>query len=370
MARTTYYDESMRLQKQALWVMALLFACLALNAVALAQEGNSQTSEVMAKVQGTTITREDVEEAAAQELEQLESEALQFAVNQERQKHDILEKQLKTLLADKLFALESAQRGISPEELLEKEVETKVEAPAEEEVELFYAENAQRLQGSKTQLGPLIRQFLSEQKREESQQRFVDQLREKYAVVYHFPPLRLDVTWQGHPSTGAVDAPVTIVEFSDFECPYCLGLFGTLKTLKQDYGEKVRLVFRQFPLNRIHPHAQKAAEASLCAADQGKFWEMHDLMFEDQSSLKVADLEAKAKSLGVDSDVFENCLSSGKYAERVRQDVAEGTAVGVTGTPAMFINGRPLVGNVRYAQITKLVDEELKLLEVSASEER
>ena len=121
-------------------------------------------------------------------------------------------------------------------------------------------------------------------------------------------------------------------------------------------------MYRQFPLNSIHPNAQKAAEASLCANDQGKFWEMHDLMFEDQRGLSVEALTKKAESLELDGSTFETCLTSNKYAEQVKQDVMDGTVVGVTGTPAVFVNGRPLVGNVPYGELAEIIDDELKVL--------
>ena len=155
---------------------------------------------------------------------------------------------------------------------------------------------------------------------------------------------------------------MTIVEFSDFECPYCQAMLGTIRNIQEAYGEKVRLVYRQFPLTSIHPNAQKAAEASLCANDQGRFWEMHDLMFEDQSGLSVEALTKKAESLELDDATFEKCLTSNQYTEQVRQDVMAGTVVGVTGTPAVFINGRPLVGNVPYDQLVEIIDDELKAL--------
>ncbi len=119
------------------------------------------------------------------------------------------------------------------------------------------------------------------------------------------------------------------------------------------------MVFRQFPLRNIHPEAQKAAEASLCAEDQGKFWEMHDLMFEEQSKLGVADLKDKAQRLGLDTGEFEQCLDSGKYQEQVQEDVMAGVQAGVTGTPAVFINGRFLNGAQPYEALAEIIDEEL-----------
>ena len=127
----------------------------------------------------------------------------------------------------------------------------------------------------------------------------------------------------------------------------------------KNYGDRVRVVFRQFPLNSIHPMAQKAAEAALCANDQSKFWEMHDAMFADQSGLGVDALKSKAQALGLDGPKFAECLDSGRKAAEVSADLAAGSAVGVTGTPALFVNGRALSGAQPYEAIAKVIDQEL-----------
>ena len=141
------------------------------------------------------------------------------------------------------------------------------------------------------------------------------------------------------------------MEFADFECPYCVRIVSSLKRLEETYGDNVRLVFRQFPLSSIHRHAQKAAEASLCADEQGKFWEMHDVMFEEQGTLGLTDLKEKAARLGLDSERFDACLDSSKYAARVAADFDAARRLGLTGTPAMFINGRFLSGAQPYELI-------------------
>lgn len=133
----------------------------------------------------------------------------------------------------------------------------------------------------------------------------------------------------------------------------------TLKRLQEDYAEKVRLVYRHYPLRRIHPNAQKAAEASLCAGDQGEFWKMHDLLFGDQAGLKVEAIKAKAGHLRLDLEGFEECLDSGRHADAVEEDLLAGSRAGVSGTPTLFINGRRLSGAVSYEKIVEVVVEEL-----------
>ena len=157
-----------------------------------------------------------------------------------------------------------------------------------------------------------------------------------------------------------MDAPITLVEFSDFQCPYCARLAPVVKRIAGEYPGQVRLVFRQFPLRSIHAHAQKAAEASLCAFDQGRFWEMHDALFAEIKKLEPEDLTARAKKLNLDLEAFNQCLHSGKYAAAVQQDLEDGMAAGVSGTPAVYINGRVLKGSKPYDGIKKVIEEELQ----------
>ena len=152
---------------------------------------------------------------------------------------------------------------------------------------------------------------------------------------------------------------MTIVEFSDFQCPFCKQVVPTLAQITQKYGDQVRLVFRQFPLSSIHPFAEKAAEAALCANEQGKFWEMHDAMFGDQSKLEVSALKVTAGNLGVDKAKFDECLDSGRFAQRIKDDETAGSLVGVSGTPAIFINGRSFSGAQPYDALASAIDEEI-----------
>ncbi len=142
------------------------------------------------------------------------------------------------------------------------------------------------------------------------------------------------------PALGSADAPITIVEFSDYQCPFCKRHFAnTLSALQAGYIDtgKVRYVFRDFPLDSIHPYARKAAEAARCAGDQGKFWDMHDMMFANQGALMQDNLKRFARDMKLEGDAFDACLDGGKYAKTVEADVAAGSAAGVTGTPKFFI---------------------------------
>ena len=163
------------------------------------------------------------------------------------------------------------------------------------------------------------------------------------------------------PARGPTDAAVTIVEFSDFQCPFCKRYVDeTLPLVQATYGDKVRYVFRDFPIKQLHPQAIQAAQAAECAADQGKFWEYHDLLFQYQGALDVASLKGYAKTLGLNQASFDQCVDSEKHAEEVQGDFDDGISNTVTGTPTFFINGRKVVGAQSFADLEKIIQEELK----------
>ncbi len=170
-----------------------------------------------------------------------------------------------------------------------------------------------------------------------------------------------DSSWSIHPA-GAAGASgngtVTMTEYSDFQCPFCGQAYPTVKQLQQMYGNKLVLVYKQFPLP-FHPYAEKAAEASLCAQDQGKFWQMYDQMFTHQDALTVDDLKADAVQLGMDATTFNTCLDSGSKVAAIQADIAEGQKLGVSGTPTFFINGQSIVGAQPLATFTAAINAAL-----------
>jgi protein-disulfide isomerase len=168
-------------------------------------------------------------------------------------------------------------------------------------------------------------------------------------------PTVATVRLAGNPMLGKPDAPLTLIEFSDYQCPFCRRYFQTtLPALKTEYIDtgKVRYVFRDFPLDRIHPQARKAAEAAHCAGDQGKYWEMHDLLFQDQQALDLDQLKKYARDLQLDPTAFDTCLEQGKYTAEVQQDYDEGVAAGVRGTPGFFLGKTGADDTIRGTLIT------------------
>jgi protein-disulfide isomerase len=313
----------------------------------------------VAVVNGETITEEQLQKAAAPDLDRLEQKRKQFMVTLDRDKSKAVSEALDEIVNEKLLEAEAKKRGISIDELVRTEVEKKVPVPSDDAVRKFYEDNKAVIKGSFVETALEIRNYLVKTGQDQAFAALLTRLRRDYGFRSMLEPDRAKVTTQGHPSKGPADAPITIVEFSDFECPYCLGLLPTLRRIEQNYKDKIRIVYRQFPLNNIHPHAQKAAEASLCAEEQDKFWVLHDAMFADQKKLTVDDLKAKAAALSLNAASFASCLDSGKYAGAVRDSIIEGSSLGIDGTPAMFINGRYLGGNQPYDEIAKIIDDEL-----------
>ena len=339
--------------------LVALPACAQGDAGAMAAESGDAGQQAAAVVSGETITVAEVEAAAKSSLQQVDLQLIQCQRQAEQSRFDALDAALKGMVREHMLEKEAAKAGQTVEEYRAAELDNNVPEVTDEDVQAFFDENKARI-GNRTleQIGPQIRQYLEQQAQQQAEESFYSNLEAKYDVSYKLEPPRVEVAADG-PAKGPADAPVTIVEFSDFQCPFCSRVTPTLEQVTENYGDKVRLVFRQFPLG-MHPNAPKAAEASLCAKEQGKFWEMHDAMFGDQNALGVPQLKATAAKLGLDGEQFDQCLDSGKYEDAVAADMKAGAEAGVTGTPAMFINGQMVSGAVPYEQLSAVIDAELQ----------
>jgi protein-disulfide isomerase len=325
--------------------------------------GSAQSpSKPLAVVNGEAITQTQVEQDAREALERLDAKRLQFELENARDRSEAIEQALSGLLAERVLTLEAAKRKLSIEALLDAEIDSKTPEPSDEAVNAFWVANQGRINLPREQALPQIRFFLRDQGRDRVFRQYIEVLKKDYRVEVYFDPARTEVATAGFPVRGGAAAPVTIVEFSDFECPFCGMAFPILKQIEERYRDKLRIVYRQFPLAG-HPHAQKAAEASLCANDQQRFWEMHDAMFGDQMNLDVSALKKKAADLKLNATTFDTCLDSGKYTAAVRKDVQEGNKAGVSGTPTLFINGRFFSGVIPVEDLVRVIDEELQRAE-------
>ena len=331
---------------------SVLVGLVAISWLAGCSADPSGDREVLATIDGEPVRMAELDELVADQLAQMDRQY-------RRERQQLIEAGLDRVIRDRLVEAEAAKRGISSEELMAAQTgEVQV---TDEEIAIWYQRNQAALGGrSLEELYPRIRDFLEENARQQALNEFAARLQEGREVVILLEPLRVDLNNEGSPALGPDDAPVTLVEFSDFECPYCGSFFTTLKRLEENYGDQLRVVYRQYPLE-THPNAFKAAEASLCAHEQGRFWEMHDLMFTEQDRLDVESLKQKADRLGLDREEFDACLDSGRYAEQIRRDAREGDRIGIGGTPAIFVNGIPLQGGaVPYEVAAEVIDEELR----------
>jgi protein-disulfide isomerase len=293
-------------------------------------------------------------------LAELDARAAGALVKVRHDEYEARKQALDGMINDEIMAKEAAAKGKSKEELLKAEVTDKVADPPQAEVDAFYEQNKARFGAqTKEQLTPQITAMLKNQKMAEAQRAYLKTLRDKYGVKTMLEPPRVAVAVDDDPSKGPAKAPVTIVEFSDYQCPYCSRAETTVTEVMKKYGEKVRLVFRDYPLS-FHQNANVAAQASECAREQGKFWEMHGAMFANQAKLAANDLVETAATIGVEKDKFKACLDSGKYKDEVQKDFDDGQKAGVTGTPTFFINGIPMVGARDVNSFAEIIESELE----------
>ena len=305
--------------------------------------------DVLATVGERSITRTEVEEAVRSQL---------LAV--ENQRYEALRAGLDQLVSQALVEQEAAARGSSAEQLMQTEVLLKITPPTDDAVAQLYDQAKDQLQGKGLdEVKDQLAGYLMQQQQGQRQAEFLDELRAKYPTKIALRPPTIEVDSAGRPSKGGgADAPIRIVMFSDYECPFCKRGEDVVDQVMAAYGDKVHLVFRDYPLP-FHANARPAAEAAHCANAQGKFWEYHGTLFNNQSALATADLKRYAGELGLDQGKFDSCLDGGTFKAEVEKDFVDGGNVGVDGTPAFFINGRLLSGAQPFEQFKAIIDEEL-----------
>lgn len=305
---------------------------------------------VVAEVNGGPILASELEARAANRL---------ISVRQEE--YEIRGQVLNELIAERLVAAEAQKRGLSAEELLKQEVDAKTTLPDAAYVGQIYEQNKARF-GAAPREEALARigEILAGRATSERRTAFEKELRDKAKVAVRLEAPRANVVIPaGAPSTGPENAPVTIVEFTDYQCPYCHRAQGVVDEILQRYSGKVRFVHLDYPLDG-HPEAVPAARAARCAGEQGRFWEFHRSMMSRPGSLDAADLRGRAATLKLDKDKFDACLASDKYAEEIQAEFRHGSELGVTGTPAYFINGRLLSGARPVESFVEVIEGELR----------
>jgi protein-disulfide isomerase len=318
---------------------------------AVAGQSPTSAAPVVAVVNGKEITEQDL-------LDRVRGELLKF----EAQMYEVRRNGVEELISEYLLDQLAKARGLTGEDLLRQEVDSKVDEVTAKEVEDFYAANQARIRKPLNEMRPQLVNYLQQNKLTEARRTYLKALRDKAQVKMYLTPPIVEVSAEGAPFKGPASAPITIVEFSDFQCSYCKRVLTVLNQVLQRYPDQVKLAFRDFPILNIHPQAQKAAEAAHCASEQGKFWEYHDLLFEKQDVIPTTDFTEHAKALGLELTNFQACLDSQKYKEKVERNYADGVNAGVSGTPAFFINGRFVSGAQPLEAFKAVIDEELDRL--------
>jgi protein-disulfide isomerase len=338
---------------ESAWRILSTIAAVAIVCAALAvpNASASDPNAVVATVGDHKISEKELDARVKPQLDQM---------------HAMLEKRVDQLIADKTYDLrhqtlesmtddyliqQAAQKDkLSVADYVKKE-STGQNSVSDAAARKFYDANKGNGTAPYEQIKPKLLEMLN-------RQALLERLNKQQPVKILLAPQRMVVNSSGHPEQGGKDAPVTIVEFTDFQCPFCEKTESTLKDLHGKYGDKIRVVHMDFPLP-FHSHALDAAKAARCANEQGKFWPYRDALFANQSKLAPADLKTTAKTLGLNTAKFDTCFDSAKYDAQIKADQAAGEKVGVDGTPAFFIDGRPLTGAQPTSKFEELIDDEL-----------
>ena len=307
-----------------------------------------ERAQVLATVNNENITAGDIEDSL---------QPLIFDVQE--QVYTLRKNELDLSINDTLLAQEAQKRKVTINALLEAEV--KPNPVTEEQARAFYEQNKERVSGDFAQTKESIVSYLQQMELRRAERVFVEKLRAAASIqaflnVPESPVFKISTNDQ--PSLGNANAAVTIVAFTDYQCPSCAALHPALQRLVKENGDKVRLVARDFPLSQ-HAEAFKAAEAAEAAREQGKYWEYVELLLQNQSSLGVEKLKSFATQLGLDRTRFDAALDSHKFADAVQSDVDDGIKLGLKGTPSLFINGRRVTA-LSYEDLKKSIDTALK----------
>lgn len=311
-----------------------------------------EDAKAAAKIGQRTITIGDLDAHIKNELFEQASENGAPA-----KLYELRSEAIERMIDDELVESEAKTRGMTKDALLQAEA-AKAKPVEDADVQAFYDQIKARIGDTKLEaVAPQIRARIEQQRHAEAQQAFMTGLREKADVKVELEPPRITVAADG-PSRGPATAPVTIVEFSDYQCPYCKRAETTLAQLVLKYPDQVRLVYRDFPLDG-HPEARPAALAAACANDQGKFWDYHRLLFGSSPKLDKDTLRKLAETAKLDLKAFDACVADGRHAAKIQADVEAGHEAGVSGTPAFFVNGIPFSGARSLAEFAKLIDAEI-----------
>ena len=310
--------------------------------------GNPDISDaVLAKIGTHKITEAEVDEKYRDELNNINA-----------QLYLVREHAIQAIAADQLVRQGAEKEHLSLQDYLAKEIDAKVTEPPESVIRAQYDAMKAQLPRPYESEKEAISVLLKSQQKQALYQQLLGKLTVEIGIKDHLASPWFDIPAGNHYAIGPKNAPVTIVEFGDFECPFTRKAEVTLKQIRVKYGSKVRLVYFDFTQYE-HPHAFQSAMAARCAGDQGKFWPYHDALFADQSKLAPADLKLTAARLKLDMTKFNACFDEGKYGVELARDLGQGKNLRIEGTPTFYINGRILFGARPDADFDALIDQAL-----------
>ena len=330
---------------------ALVGAVLTVALVACAQpseESSSSESAVAARFGDTVITVEEVETAAGGQLIGLYQQIFQAK-----------DQQLRVMIFNQLVEQAAAAEGISREAYLTREIVDKIPEPSEAQIQQVLNQYKSQLPPDEAQARQQVVAFLKQQTGQQQESNLRAQLFEAAEVEILLDPPRVKPVVEAYnPMRGPADAPIVLIEYTDYQCPYCDRAQPTIDAVRERYGDSVVHVFKNLPLP-MHQQATLAAEAALCAADQGKFWELHDWLFANKNNISRDTLVAQAEVLSLDVEVFTDCVDSRAHQQQVEADAKEAGSFGIRGTPGFVVNGRILNGAQPIDAFIAVIDDEL-----------
>lgn len=332
----------------------LAVVCSTMCSASFAQAPSPDT--VLVEIDGAKLTSADIERERPT--------ALFHARNTfyEGEKKAIL-----SFVDDYLLKRQAQRENVTVDQLLERHVNSLIAKDPPEDALRVYYEGVDTTEPYEAVRGQIVA-HIREVRLSKAKAAYLQSLRAQAKVELHLAPPRAEVATKEIPVRGTPNAPVTIVEYADYECPYCQQAEPIVRKVLDSYDGKVAFTYKDVPLP-MHSHAQKASEAAQCAGDQGKFWEFHDLLYTSRQ-LEMSQLKADARQLKLDGEVFDKCLDSGQKLERVKSQLSEGQSLGLEGTPSFFVNGRFVSGNLGYDEWRRIIDEEIVATSARAKQTR
>jgi protein-disulfide isomerase len=311
--------------------------------------GSHEKSDVAAEVGTKTITIHELDESIKAQLAKIEG-----------QRYEARKAKLDQMIEDVLLADKAKSLGIPKDDLVKREVTDKAKLPTDEDVQAAFDKLKGQTGGETLEtLGPRIKDMLATKALDTRRADYVRELRQEAKVTINISPPRLDIDISSGHADGPANAPITFVEFSDYQCPFCGRSQDAVKKVLEKYDGKVHHVFMDFPLTSIHPFAMQAAVASHCAEEQGKYASYHNLLFEHQREFSADNFKKWARDLNLDPAKFDTCLHSNKYDATIEKSLDVGQKAGIDGTPGFFVNGIAIRGAQPLEVFQKTIDEEL-----------